>query len=152
MKAKDLVGPWAHEYPEVATPEPNIGFLQECLRWWDQWLKGKDTGIMDEPKLISWIQNSELPEVTYEKRPGKWVGDDSWPSKHVQGQKLWLKDQELLFEKEEADAIDDSKCAGTWILFWGILSIWSTRRSSGRSAIRKRKVCCLYFSTFRRKY
>ena len=104
-ESKGLVGPWAHEYPEVATPEPNIGFLQECLRWWDQWLKGKDTGIMDEPKLISWIQNSELPEVTYQKRPGKWVGDHSWPSKHVQGQKLWLKDQELSFEKEEADAM-----------------------------------------------
>ena len=104
-ESKGLVGPWAHEYPEVATPEPNIGFLQECLRWWDQWLKGKDTGIMDEPKLISWIQNSELPEVTYQKRPGKWVGDHSWPSKHVQGQKLWLKDQELSFEKEQADAM-----------------------------------------------
>ena len=104
-ESKGLVGPWAHEYPEVATPEPNIGFLQECLRWWDQWLKGKDTGIMDEPKLISWIQNSELPEVTYQKRPGKWVGDHSWPSKHVQGQKLWLRDQELSFEKEQADAM-----------------------------------------------
>ena len=103
--SKGLIGPWAHEYPEVATPEPNIGFLQECLRWWDQWLKGKDTGIMDEPKLISWIQNSELPEVTYEKRPGKWVGDVSWPSKNVQSQKLWLKNQELIFEKTEADAI-----------------------------------------------
>ena len=103
--SKGLIGPWAHEYPEVATPEPNIGFLQECLRWWDQWLKGKDTGIMDEPKLISWIQNSELPEVTYEKRPGKWVGDVSWPSKNVKSQKLWLKNQELIFEKTVADAI-----------------------------------------------
>ncbi|WP_087972192.1 CocE/NonD family hydrolase [Oceanobacillus rekensis] len=98
-ESKGLIGPWAHEYPEVATPEPNIGFLQECLRWWDQWLKGKDTGIMDEPKLISWVQNSELPQVTYEKRPGKWVGDDSWPSKNVQGQKLWLRDGALSFDK-----------------------------------------------------
>ena len=105
-ESKGLVGPWAHEYPEVATPEPNIGFLQECFRWWDQWLKGKDTGIMDEPKLISWIQNSELPEVTYEKRPGKWVGDESWPSKNVQGQKLWLKRSRINYLKRtEADAI-----------------------------------------------
>lgn len=104
-ESKGLIGPWAHEYPEVAIPEPNIGFLQECLRWYDQWLKGIDTGIMDEPKLISWIQNSELPEVTYEKRPGKWVGEQSWPSKNVHGHKLWLKDQELTFEKEEAEAI-----------------------------------------------
>ncbi|MBY7144381.1 CocE/NonD family hydrolase [Virgibacillus sp. NKC19-3] len=94
-ESKGLIGPWMHEYPEVATPEPNIGFLQECLRWWDQWLKGKDTGIMDEPKLISWIQDSELPQVNYEKRPGKWVGDETWPSKNVRGRKLWLENQQL---------------------------------------------------------
>ncbi|WP_373893719.1 CocE/NonD family hydrolase [Virgibacillus sp. CBA3643] len=94
-ESKGLIGPWMHEYPEVATPEPNIGFLQECLRWWDQWLKGKDTGIMDEPKLITWIQDSELPQVNYEKRPGKWVGDEAWPSKNVNGKKLWLEHQQL---------------------------------------------------------
>ncbi|WP_096187670.1 CocE/NonD family hydrolase [Evansella halocellulosilytica] len=94
-ESKGLIGPWAHEYPEVATPEPAIGFLQECIRWWDKWLKGKDTGIMDEPKLISWIQESELPEVTYEKRPGKWVGDDSWPSKNIDEASLWLTDGKL---------------------------------------------------------
>ncbi|GAE29634.1 CocE/NonD family hydrolase [Halalkalibacter hemicellulosilyticus] len=71
-ESKGLIGPWAHEYPEVATPEPAIGFLQECLRWWDQWLKNEDTGIMKEPKLMTWIQNSERPAVTYEERPGKW--------------------------------------------------------------------------------
>ena len=45
---KGLVGPWAHEYPEVAQPGPAIGFLQECVRWWDYWLKDIDNGIMDE--------------------------------------------------------------------------------------------------------
>lgn len=99
-ESKGLIGPWAHEFPEVATPEPNIGFLQECLRWWDQWLKGKDTGIMDEPKLITWIQNSELPEVTYDKRPGKWVGDNEWPTSTVNGKKLWLNEGELSFETQ----------------------------------------------------
>ena len=32
-------------------PGPAIGFLQELLRWWDFWLKGRDTGIMREPLL-----------------------------------------------------------------------------------------------------
>ncbi len=40
---KGLIGPWAHLYPEQAVPGPAIGFLQECLRWWDHWLKGRDT-------------------------------------------------------------------------------------------------------------
>lgn len=46
---KGLIGPWAHLYPHQGVPEPAIGFLQECLRWWDYWLKGVETGIMDEP-------------------------------------------------------------------------------------------------------
>lgn len=79
--SKGLIGPWAHEYPEVATPEPAIGFLQECLRWWDQWLKGLDTGVKDDPKFITYIQESELPQVNYEERPGKWVAESEWPSK-----------------------------------------------------------------------
>ena len=37
---KAIIGPWAHKYPHFAVPEPRIGFLQEALRWWDQWLKG----------------------------------------------------------------------------------------------------------------
>ncbi len=87
--SKGLVGPWAHEYPEVATPEPSIGFLQESLRWWDQWLKGEDTGVKEDPKLISYIQNSELPQVSYDTRPGKWVADDHWPSNDIQKETLY---------------------------------------------------------------
>ncbi|KAB8126214.1 CocE/NonD family hydrolase [Gracilibacillus oryzae] len=98
-ESKGLIGPWAHEYPEVATPEPNIGFLQECLRWWDQWLKGIDTGIMDEPKLLSWIQDSELPQVTYESRPGKWVGDEAWPSENITMNKWWLQGRSIATEE-----------------------------------------------------
>ncbi|MEL6172407.1 MAG: CocE/NonD family hydrolase, partial [Pseudomonadota bacterium] len=51
---KGLVGPWAHKYPHFAKPGPAMGFLQECLRWWDYWLKGIETGIMDEPQLRAW--------------------------------------------------------------------------------------------------
>ncbi|GAK08266.1 CocE/NonD family hydrolase [Geomicrobium sp. JCM 19038] len=75
---KGLIGPWVHEYPEVAIPGPSIGFLQKCVRWWDHWLKGVDTGMMDEPMLTAWLQESVEPAVHYEERPGKWVFEDSW--------------------------------------------------------------------------
>ncbi|SMB83541.1 hypothetical protein SAMN00017405_1057 [Desulfonispora thiosulfatigenes DSM 11270] len=101
--SKGLIGPWAHEYPEVAIPEPAIGFLQECLKWWDKWLKGKETGIMDGPKLISWIQDSELPKVSYDERPGKWVGDKDWPSTTVNNKSLWLTQGQLLNEAKEGE-------------------------------------------------
>ncbi len=45
---KGLISPWAHRYPHFPMPGPRIGFLQEALRWWDQWLKGVDTGVMAE--------------------------------------------------------------------------------------------------------
>ncbi len=37
---KGLIGPWGHVYPHDGAPGPAIGFLQECVRWWDHWLKG----------------------------------------------------------------------------------------------------------------
>ena len=78
-----LVGPWGHKYPHVGKPGPAIGFLQEALRWWDHWLKGQDRGIMNEPMLRSWMQDSVPPTTYSHERPGRWVGESSWPSANV---------------------------------------------------------------------
>jgi uncharacterized protein len=78
-----LVGPWAHRYPHLGVPGPAIDFLGETLRWWDHWLKGRDTGIMDEPQLRAWMQDSAAPATHHEERPGRWVGEPSWPSERV---------------------------------------------------------------------
>ncbi len=48
---KALIGPWGHGFPQNALPGPQMGFLQETLRWWDYWLKDIDNGIMDEAML-----------------------------------------------------------------------------------------------------
>ena len=58
---KGLIGPWAHGYPHFALPGPQIGFLQEILRWWDYWLKGVDTGVMNELMLRAWMTESVKP-------------------------------------------------------------------------------------------
>lgn len=87
---KGLIGPWAHVFPENATPGPSIGFLQESLRWWDYWLKGIETGIMAEPMVRCWIQEHVPPAPLHEVRPGRWVGDPSWPSPHVAMQSYFL--------------------------------------------------------------
>ena len=83
-----LVGPWSHKYPHLGVPGPAIGFLQECLRWWDHWLKDQRTGIMDEPMLRAWMQDSVPPTTHYEERPGRWVGESRWPSPQV-GLRTW---------------------------------------------------------------
>ncbi len=81
---RGLIGPWSHQYPDRGLPPgPAIGFLQETLRWWDHWLKGEETGVMAEPKLRSWMNESVPPATVYANRPGRWIGEEGWPSDDV---------------------------------------------------------------------
>ena len=98
---KGLIGPWSHRYPHLGVPGPAIGFLQESLRWWDKWLKGVDTGIMDEPMLRVWMQDSVPPTTYYDKRPGRWVSEFSWPSSAIDYHSYVLAKGELVDSAEE---------------------------------------------------
>ena len=80
---KGLIGPWSHKYPHLGQPGPAVGFLQELIRWWDHWLRDVDNDIMAEPMLRIWMQESVPPSTAYEERPGRWVGEPSWPSPQV---------------------------------------------------------------------
>ena len=92
---KGLIGPWAHTYPEEGVPEPAIGFNQECLRWWDYWLKGIDNGIMDEPMLRSYILEDVPPAPTQVTWPGKWVADSTWPPSSISNYQLLITNNGL---------------------------------------------------------
>ncbi len=76
---KGLIGPWSHAFPNDSVPGPEIGFLEESLRWWDHWLKGIDTGIMDEPMLRAWMQEYTPPAPHHQDWPGRWVAEPCWP-------------------------------------------------------------------------
>lgn len=92
---KGLIGPWAHAYPHFAFPGPQIGFLQEMLRWWDYWLKGLDTGVMDEPMLRAWMTDSVEPAAFHEELPGRWIAEQSWPPLGSEPLRLFLTDDGL---------------------------------------------------------
>ena len=81
---KGLIGPWSHNFPHDARPGPEIGYLQEAVRWWDHWLKGIDTGIMDEPIMRAWMQDSVPPLPQYDGRPGRWIAEETWPSPRIE--------------------------------------------------------------------
>ncbi|MFO8000893.1 MAG: CocE/NonD family hydrolase [Marinilabilia sp.] len=100
---KGLIGPWSHKYPHFGIPGPAIGFLQESLRWWDQWLKDSDTGIMEEPMLRVWMQDSVPPSPLYKERPGRWVAEPAWPSNNIQIQKLHLHPGHDLLENAPSE-------------------------------------------------
>lgn len=99
-----LIGPWGHKFPHQGIPGPAIGFLQEMLRWFDHWLKGRDTGIMAEPMLRVWMQDSVPPTSYYHERPGRWVGEREWPSPRIETLEFRLAPWRLLREEESRPA------------------------------------------------
>jgi uncharacterized protein len=114
---KGLIGPWGHAYPHIARPGPAIGFLQEALRWWDQWLKGSDTGIMDEPLLRVWMQESLPPATTYPERPGRWVAEPDWPPQDRKPLTLHLAPSHLARERGEDDSVIIASPLATGVTF-----------------------------------
>ena len=100
---RGIIGPWVHKYPHMAPPAPRIGFLQECLRWWDHWLKGQDNGVMEEPLLRAYIMESARPEAVYAERPGRWVAETEWPSYAIETQRLFLEPGRLLVQSDADD-------------------------------------------------
>ncbi len=87
---KGLIGPWGHQYMHQALPGPKMGFMDEALRWWDHWLKGKDTGLMDEPSYRVWVQDSIKPSACHQQRPGYWASEPGWPSANIEALTLHL--------------------------------------------------------------
>ncbi|MEO4001253.1 CocE/NonD family hydrolase [Mesorhizobium sp. CAU 1732] len=87
---KGIVGPWNHKYPHLAVPGPQIGFLQEALRWWDRWLKNIDTGVDNDPAYTAWLMDSVHPETSFAYRPGRWITEAEWPSLRIEARTMYL--------------------------------------------------------------
>jgi len=118
--SKGLIGPWQHQFPHSAVPGPAIGFLQECLRWWDYWLKGIDNGIMDEPQLRLWMPEGIPPQPFEAEWPGRWVAEEKWPAAN-NTQQVYYFNEGHLTENPETDKVAKLQgcqitgvTAGTW--------------------------------------
>src|SRR5262249_44674855 len=123
VPCKGLIGPWAHAYPHFALPGPQIGFLQEMLRWRVYWLKVVDTGVMYEAVLRAWMTESVRPASHHEVLPGRWVTESSWPSPRVRVQRLFLTDGGLqaaaaaLTRRAVCSSQTVGNCSGNWVPF-----------------------------------
>ena len=80
---KGLIGPWGHRFPHLAAPGPAIGFLQETLRWFDRWMRGKDTAVEEDPALTAWMPQAVPAKNYYAESPGRWVAEPQWPSRRI---------------------------------------------------------------------
>jgi putative CocE/NonD family hydrolase len=76
---KALLGPWNHSFPHNAEPGPAIEWRDEATRWWDYWLKGKQNGIMDEPRFEVYMRRPYPPDPNIKEIPGEWRAEKSWP-------------------------------------------------------------------------
>ena len=76
---KLLIGPWAHLFPYTSPTSTGTGDIdfgaaalidlhEVQLRWFDQWLKGVDTGILDEPPVKLFVMGEN-----------RWRDEHEWP-------------------------------------------------------------------------
>ncbi len=96
---KGLIGPWGHRFPYLGVPGPAIGFLQETLRWFDQWMRNKETGILQTPMLRAWMPQAVPAKNYYAQSPGRWVGEPQWPSRRIKPKRLVLNADGRLSER-----------------------------------------------------
>ncbi len=122
---KAIIGPWNHTFPNEADPGPQIEWRDQALRWWDYWLKNRNTGIMDEPPLAIYMQEWHPPDAHLKNVPGKWRAESGWPKKSVANTTLYLYDAHVLSTEPAKPAVQQLRYvpsigveAGFW---WGEL-------------------------------
>lgn len=87
---KAIIGPWNHTFPHMADPPPSIEWREEAVRWFDYWLKGKENGIMEEPRMAAFIREGHEPGVPSEIR-GSWRWINNWPPENQLQKAYYLK-------------------------------------------------------------
>jgi len=90
-----VIGPWAHAYPHLGVPGSTYDFLADVVRWFDHWLKDVDNGAMDAPMLRAWMGEALPAQPFYDTAPGRWVGEDTWPSPRIESQRWSLAGDRL---------------------------------------------------------
>ena len=75
---------------------PVKAFHNEMLRWYDQWLKGIDTGILDDPPVRFWVMGAN-----------EWRSASDWPLPETEWIKFYLRGWERLTTEPFAPASAD---------------------------------------------
>ncbi len=78
VPVKGVIGPWTHSWPDDGLPGPNYEWRHEAVRWWDYWLKDRNTGVLDDPRFVIFLREGHGPDADLQMTPGHWVCTD-WP-------------------------------------------------------------------------
>ena len=102
---KAMIGPWDHYFPHNAWPKPQVEWRREATRWFDQFLKGKDTGILDEPKFAVYVRHYHPPHPNLQQIPGAWRWEEGWPIKRSEAQSWYLQSDHSLSQEHSQGAV-----------------------------------------------
>ena len=84
-------------YPPNFPDRPYVEYHDELVRWYDYWLKGIDTGILDEPPIKMFVMGIN-----------KWRFENEWPLARTQWTKFYLQPGGGLSTKTPGAAQPDS--------------------------------------------
>ncbi len=116
-----IVGPWNHTFPNDAEPGPQIEWRDQAVRWWDYWLKNRETGIMSEAPLTIFMRNWHAPDPHLKTVPGHWRGEAFWPPRNEYTSALYLYDAHVLSTQPAKPAVHQLRyvpSAGVEAGFW----------------------------------
>ncbi len=99
---KAMIGPWDHYFPHNAWPKPQMEWRHEAVRWFDQFLKDEDTGILEEPKFAVYVRDYYPPDPATPEIPGRWRWEDGWPIERIQNQ-VWFAQADNGLSTEAAE-------------------------------------------------
>ena len=97
----------------------------QAVRWFDYWLKGRDTGVENDPRLVVYMQHWHPPDPNLQEVPGEWRREDVWPPKDAKEHDYFLQGNHTLESSAASQATHQLKYvptvgveAGFW---WGEL-------------------------------
>src|SRR3981189_951116 len=75
---KAWIGPWNHGFPNDSDYGPSYEWRDQAVRWFDYLLKGRDTGVLKDPRVVVYQQHWHPPESQSQDVPGEWRAE-TWP-------------------------------------------------------------------------
>jgi hypothetical protein len=81
---KLIISPWAGTRYQPFIFD-TVAINQYLIRWFDYWLKGVDTGIMDEPEI-----------AIYDNGTGRWLYEREYPLARTEWKQFFLHEQQTL--------------------------------------------------------
>jgi predicted acyl esterase len=121
---KAWIGPWNHGFPNGSDYGPMYEWRDQAVRWFDYWLKGRDTGVLEDPRVVVYQQHWHPPESQSQDIPGEWRAE-TWPPAGLTPTTLYLQPDHRLSAEQASSGRDQLRYtastgveAGFW---WGEL-------------------------------